>query len=50
MSKRWGTVNHLRRKSEASQSCLVCWLPVADEVRTRILYLSREFVIPAMII
>ncbi len=35
-------------ESGASQPRLVCWLPVVDEVRTKIYSLSREIIIPTM--
>jgi len=36
----------MKGKSESMNSRLVCWLPVVDEVRTRIYGLSREIGIP----
>jgi hypothetical protein len=34
--------------SEASQPRLFCWLPVVDEVRTKIYDLSRRNLVPSL--
>jgi hypothetical protein len=39
----------MRSRSEAFRPRLVCWLPVVDEVRTRIYCLNRENVIPELL-
>jgi hypothetical protein len=36
------------KKSKSIDPCLVCWLPIVDDVRTTIYALSREIMIPAV--